>query len=245
MNYNPAIHHRQSIRLKGYDYSSAGAYFITAVLQHRRHLFGRVCEGGMQLSEAGKIAQRCWEEIPDHFPLTAVDEFVIMPDHMHGIVIILREKPRGGVQLNAASKASLSIPLNDERLQLNAASKASLSIPLNDERLQLNAASKASLSAPLNDERFPLNAPSKTSHTRKDNYFSIISPRKKTLSVIIRTYKAAVTTICRENGIYEFQWQRNYHERIIRDEGGLAAVRRYILNNPAKWLRDKKNNDAF
>ena len=227
MNYNPAIHHRQSIRLKGYDYSSAGAYFITAVLQHRRHLFGRVCEGGMQLSEAGKIAQRCWEEIPDHFPLTAVDEFVIMPDHMHGIVIILRgESSRGGVQLNAASKASLSIPLNDERLQLN-------------------AASKASLSAPLNDERFPLNAPSKTSHTRKDNYFSIISPRKKTLSVIIRTYKAAVTTICRENGIYEFQWQRNYHERIIRDEGGLAAVRRYILNNPAKWLRDKKNNDAF
>ena len=89
VKYNPAIHHRHSIRLKGYDYSSAGAYFITAVLQHRMHLFGRVCENGMQLSEAGKIAHRCWEEIPLHFPHTALDEFVIMPDHMHGIVVIV------------------------------------------------------------------------------------------------------------------------------------------------------------
>src|ERR1039458_2943573 len=109
VKYNPAIHHRHSIRLKGYDYSSAGAYFITAVLQHRMHLFGRVCENGMQLSETGKIAHRCWEEIPLHFPNTALDEFIIMPDHMHGIIVILGEDDYGGsyedgfggVQLNA------------------------------------------------------------------------------------------------------------------------------------------------
>jgi hypothetical protein len=109
VKYDPAIHHRHSIRLKGYDYSSAGAYFVTAVLQHRMHLFGRVCKNGMQLSEAGKIAYRCWEEIPLHFPHTALDEFIIMPDHMHGIVVILGEDDygesyedgSGGVQLNA------------------------------------------------------------------------------------------------------------------------------------------------
>src|ERR1039458_10380428 len=100
VKYNPAIHHRHSIRLKGYDYSSAGAYFITAVLQHRMHLFGCVSENGMQLSEAGKIAHRCWEEIPLHFPHTALDEFIIMPDHMHGIIVILQDDKSGSFKEN-------------------------------------------------------------------------------------------------------------------------------------------------
>jgi REP element-mobilizing transposase RayT len=224
VKYDPAIHHRHSIRLKGYDYSSAGAYFVTAVLQHRMHLFGRVCENGMQLSEAGKIAHRCWEEIPLHFPHTALDEFVIMPDHLHGIVVILGEDDygesyedgSGGVQLNAPK-------------ELNAPS-ADIS------------KSKAPV---LGSSIMKIHKSSSPQSTRKDNYFSIISPRKKTLSVVIRTYKAAVTTICRENGIHEFQWQRNYYERIIRDERGMAAVRRYILNNPAKWLRERENQHAM
>ena len=81
--------------------------------------------------------------------------------------------------------------------------------------------------------------------TRKDNYFSIISPKKKTLSVIVRTYKAAVTTICRENRIHEFQWQRNYHEHIIRNEREFMAIRKYILNNPAQWLHERENQHAM
>jgi REP element-mobilizing transposase RayT len=106
VKYNPAKHHRHSIRLKGYNYSSAGAYFVTAVLQHRMHLFGSVHENGRQLSGVGTIARQCWEEIPLHFPHAALDEFMIMPDHMHGIIFILPDNDKsednsGGFQLNA------------------------------------------------------------------------------------------------------------------------------------------------
>ncbi len=91
MKYNPAIHHCRSIRLKGHDYSSAGAYFVTLVLQHRLRLFGAINENGMQLSSTGAIARQCWEDIPIHFPYVALDEFVIMPDHMHGIIVIRQD----------------------------------------------------------------------------------------------------------------------------------------------------------
>ncbi|MGA7161336.1 MAG: hypothetical protein WBZ48_10065 [Bacteroidota bacterium] len=97
MKYNPAIHHRHSIRLKGYDYSSAGAYFITLVLQHRRHWFGAIQEAKMQLTIAGTIARKCWEEIPIHLPNVALDEFVIMPDHMHGIILIVNDNNSRGL----------------------------------------------------------------------------------------------------------------------------------------------------
>ena len=68
-----------------------------------------------------------------------------------------------------------------------------------------------------------------------------ISPKKGTLSVIVRTYKAAVTTICRDKGFPKFRWHRNFHEHIIRDQKDLDRIRRYILENPIKWFYDEEN----
>lgn len=79
-------HHRRSIRLKGYDYTRAGLYFITICCADRRSLFGRVENGVMILNEAGIIADACWMEIPAHFPLAILHEYVIMPNHVHGII---------------------------------------------------------------------------------------------------------------------------------------------------------------
>ncbi|MDZ4669160.1 MAG: transposase, partial [bacterium] len=90
--YNPNIHHRQSIRLKGYDYSQAGLYFITICCQNRARLFGKIDVGAkifspqMILNDAGKIATECWLNIPNHFPNVVLHEFIIMPNHIHGIV---------------------------------------------------------------------------------------------------------------------------------------------------------------
>ena len=86
MSYNPNIHHRKSIRLKGYDYSQAGLYFITICCQDRAHLFGEIENGEMILNEYGKIANQCWLEIPNHFPNAILHEHIIMPNHIHGIV---------------------------------------------------------------------------------------------------------------------------------------------------------------
>ena len=88
MPYNPEIHHRQTLRLQGYDYSRPGLYFITICTQHREVLFGDVVDGRMVLNAGGRIAQTCWLDIPNHFPHAILDEFVIMPNHVHGIIMI-------------------------------------------------------------------------------------------------------------------------------------------------------------
>lgn len=88
MPFNRDIHRRRSIRLPGYDYTSAGAYFITICTQNRQCLFGAIDNGQMRMNEAGRIAEQCWREIPAHFPHTELDELVVMPNHVHGIVWI-------------------------------------------------------------------------------------------------------------------------------------------------------------
>ena len=84
--YNPDIHHRRSVRIKGYDYSQAGLYFITICTQNRAHLFGEIENGVMILNDAGRFAERCWLVIPEHYPEEELHEYVIMPNHVHGIV---------------------------------------------------------------------------------------------------------------------------------------------------------------
>jgi REP element-mobilizing transposase RayT len=78
----------ESTRLKGWDYRNPGCYFVTICTKHREPHFGRVVNGGMVLSRVGEIAVYCWREIPHHHAGIKLDEFVIMPDHMHGIVVI-------------------------------------------------------------------------------------------------------------------------------------------------------------
>ena len=82
--YDPDRHHRRSIRLKGYDYTQPGAYFVTLCTHDRAHWFGEVVDGEMRLNDA-----QCWRDIPAHFPHVKLDAFVIMPNHVHGILWIV------------------------------------------------------------------------------------------------------------------------------------------------------------
>jgi REP element-mobilizing transposase RayT len=88
MPYDPNRHHRRSIRLKGYDYSQAGAYFITLCTQDRACLFGRVVNGEMRLNDAGRMVLAEWHRLPERFPHLVLDAFVVMPNHVHGILVI-------------------------------------------------------------------------------------------------------------------------------------------------------------
>lgn len=87
MAFDPEVHHRRSVRLSGYGYSQSGAYFLTLCVREMRPLFGRVAEGKMDLSPTGLIVQDCWLEIPRHFRRVELDEFVVMPNHLHGILL--------------------------------------------------------------------------------------------------------------------------------------------------------------
>jgi putative transposase len=165
---------RRSLRLKHYDYASDGAYFVTICTRGRTLFFER--------GEIRSIAERCWLEIPDHFPDVDLDTWVVMPNHVHGIIVIAKK----GVQLNAPT------PRRDS-----------------------------------------------------DVAFSAISPPRDTLAVVVRTYKAAVTTLCRQAGNEEFGWQRSYYDRVIRDLDELDRARRYIVNNPLQWDLDEHNPNVM
>ena len=97
IKFNPQKHHRRSIRLPGYDYSQAGAYFVTIVAQNRETLFGEVVNAEMKLSQFGQIADECWRAIPEHFPNVELGAHVIMPNHVHGIILINEDDSRNNV----------------------------------------------------------------------------------------------------------------------------------------------------
>ncbi len=92
VKFDPKKHHRRSIRLRGYDYSQAGAYYITIVTWRRDFLFGDIVNQEMELSRYGEIVQKWWGEIPIHFPNVETGAFVIMPNHVHGIIFILERR---------------------------------------------------------------------------------------------------------------------------------------------------------
>ena len=110
--YNPQMHNRRSIRFKGYDYTQAGLYFITICCQNRACLFGEIENGKMMLNDAGAIANDCWLNIPNHFPNAILHEYVIMPNHVHGIIELVGANNHSPVSKLHSPKTELHSPKN-------------------------------------------------------------------------------------------------------------------------------------
>jgi putative transposase len=103
MSYDPELHRRRSIRLQGYDYASRGAYFITICTQGGACLLGEIVGAEMQLNAWGHLIDQCWRAIPDHFPQVELDAFTIMPNHVHGVFVIV-----GGAEGDACIAPTVS-----------------------------------------------------------------------------------------------------------------------------------------
>jgi hypothetical protein len=104
MPYDTFKHHRHSIRLRGYDYTQAGAYFVTIVAHNRECLLGDVVDGEMHVNETGQIVVECWNALPAHFPNVELDAFVVMPNHIHAIIVL---KGKGEAFANSANASPL------------------------------------------------------------------------------------------------------------------------------------------
>lgn len=180
---------RQSIRLRGYDYSAEGAYFITIVCKDRLPWFGDIVNGEMQLSEAGKIVKEEWLRGAELRSEIMLDVFVVMPNHFHGIVVI-------------------GEPL----------------IPLTGRGVPWHAQDETDL--PRHESGLPRQTPTG------------MGSKPKTIGTIIRMFKQACTKRIRENVSAEFVWQRNFHDRIIRNQEELQKIQDYIQNNPSLWGKD-------
>ena len=179
----------KSTRLKHWDYSSCGAYYVTICTKDRKYYFGEIIHRKMILSTMGKIVEQFWMEIPKHYPNIKLDEYVIMPDHIHGIIMIENampnvETPQWGVSTG-----------NDMNNRMT------------------------------NKKRNPHHRPEWKSNS---------------LGSIICQFKSIATKQIRETGFYDFAWQSRFHEHIIRDEIEFNQKRKYIINNPLKWVLNKK-----
>ncbi len=119
MRFNPGMHHRKSIRLTNYDYSQNGLYFITICTHQRLPLFGEIVDGVMNLNRAGIMVDKIWREIPEKYSGVIIDEFVIMPNHIHGIVELANVEAVSGnhrhdVVVSVVGAAPCGRPINND-----------------------------------------------------------------------------------------------------------------------------------
>jgi REP-associated tyrosine transposase len=112
MRLDPNHHHRRSIRLKGYNYTQPGAYFVTICTKNRACLFGEAVDGKMLLNDAGRMVQTVWDEMPVHYVGVAIDTFVVMPNHIHGIVVLVGAAPCGRPPLGQAQGPAPTIGIS-------------------------------------------------------------------------------------------------------------------------------------
>lgn len=88
MKFEPDKYHRRSIRLRGYDYAQPGTYFVTICTQNRECLFGEIVDGQMALNPLGEMVEAGWHDLPNHYRHVRLDAFVVMPNHVHGVIMM-------------------------------------------------------------------------------------------------------------------------------------------------------------
>ena len=166
------------MRLRDYDYAQAGAYFVTVCTSQRKCLLGDIVNDVMQCNAHGMMVQACWEELPRHYGHVTLDEFVVMPNHVHGIIVIEHR----------------NVAIDSVGLGVGAGLRP----------------------APTNRHALP---------------------------EIVRAFKSYSSRRINEsrNTVGSAVWQRNYFERVIRNERELNAFRKYIQDNPIQWALDAEN----
>ena len=217
--------HRRSIRLRGYDYTQAGVYFITVCVKHRACLFGDVVGGVMRLNEAGQRVQSVWDDLPLHYPHLILDAFVVMPNHVHGIVVLKNDADDKGAGLKPA-------PTQPETAALSGHANVRAGFkPICTELETAALLGCANVGAGFKPAR---TEPARTQPTLT---------KRHDLPEIVRAFKtfSARRINALRDAVGTPVWQRNYFEHIIRDEGSLNDIRQYITNNPAQWDLDREN----
>ncbi|WKZ36983.1 MAG: hypothetical protein QY332_03475 [Anaerolineales bacterium] len=114
MKFDPQKHHRRSLRLKGYDYSQSGAYFVTIVSWQREMLFGEIVDGEMKLNRNGYIVRNAWFDLKNHYRHVELGSLIIMPNHVHGIVVLVDEGAEPLRNGRGGSSTSGGVILPDE-----------------------------------------------------------------------------------------------------------------------------------
>ena len=224
MKYDPKRRRSESIRLKGYDYSQPGAYFVTICSYNRIPIFGHVVDGEMHLNEYGKVVDEFWDNVALHFPNVEIDVSVVMPNHVHAVIVI-KDTGEG------------TSPLQKNRPTLGQKDAGEGTSPLQKNRSTLGQKDKGEGTSPLQGNRPVLGQRDKGEGT------SPLQKNKPTLGQIVAYYKYQTIKLIKQMGVRHDKpvWQKDYYDHIIRNEDDLNEVRQYVLYNSSKWEMDKNN----
>jgi len=238
MKYNPDIHHRRSIRLKGYDYSQTGLYFITICTQNRLCLFGEIKNGEIILNDAGIMIDKWWNELKHKYRNIKLHEQIIMPNHLHGIIQIINETGSVGADLRVCPDSDLRVcPDSDLRVCPDSDLRV-----CPDDTWQTSKTGQSHRIAPTGTEKSGERTLGERALGERALGEHIGSP----LHAMIQWFKTMTTNEyirgVNNNGWPRFNkklWQRNYYEHIIRNEKSCCQISEYIQTNPLKWQDDK------
>jgi REP element-mobilizing transposase RayT len=210
-----------SARLPGWDYGWNAPYFVTICTKDRECFFGEIVNGEMNLSKTGVIADLMWYEIKNHAKGVELGEFIVMPNHVHGIITlngdsgVQNDHPDSTVETTHA----LSLPQIDQPGP-------------NDIRGDSHPV-ETTPALSLQSKQSPIVESQKTPAQQRFQ-----NQGKNTLSSIVGGYKAAVTKHANRLKL-DFAWQPRFYDHIIRDEQSFRTISNNILNNPQSWAQDK------
>ncbi len=203
----------KSTRLLKWDYGWNAAYFVTICTHNQRCFFGKIKNKIMYLSDVGIIADLYWMEIPLYFPYIKLGKHQVMPNHVHGILII--DKPIGWDETKNHNRLNDSNVINNNLIE-------------NDEN---GVNDPEHVDDPIDD----FTIPKKTKGGITQNHNPMLHDN---LSRVLRWYKGRVTYESHKISP-AFKWQARFHDHIIRDEKAFQNITKYIEENPLNWNEDK------
>ena len=245
--YNPDIHHRRSIRLKGYDYASEGLYFVTICTQNRECLFGEIKNDEMILNDAGRMVEKWYNKTQDKFPDIVCHEMIIMPNHFHCIW--------ENVGLHGASAVGADPRVRPVTNNVRPIENNVRPIEPNNKRIVDNdnhvVDKGGHVDIQNNNDKYHVDegghvGPPLRVNDLLDDSDLVENTTGSPLSSVVQWFKTMTTNEyirgVKQLGWMPFDrklWQRNYYEHIIRDDVSLQTIAYYIINNPAQWQEDK------
>ena len=212
--YDPKRHHRKSIRLKGYDYSQAGLYFVTICCQNRTYLFGEIINREMMLNDAGQMIEKWYCELENKFLDIKCREMIVMPNHIH---FIIQNDPSVGTDLRVcpSNETVPCRPIVPERPVVPVAPNEHANT-MGEHTLGENTLGEH-VGSPLH---------------RVMQWFKTMTTNEYIRGVKNNNWQSFDGKL----------WQRNYYEHIIRNDNAYQKISEYIINNPSKWTEDNLNN---
>ena len=242
-----------SARASWWDYSRNGVYFITICTRDREHFLGECVDGKMTLSTVGAIVQGFWYEIPQHFPFVWLGEFVVMPNHIHGILVLDKTDMDDDIRDDNNIRHTNNDTRNMDVIRHTNNDTRNMDVIVDIGQCPISTIGADD--TPKNQIVRP-----KTIIPRGDLVTSVPNDKnngqktiaqqrfrnqgKHTVSSIIGSYKSICTKhINKAFPAMAFGWQKLFWDNIVRDDTAFWNISNYIRNNPAKWKEDRFSPD--